>query len=80
MIRETTRYRIVRAIAHNPHIPADREKRAKKIDGYIQDEIDRESNPEAHARTVHDMHEQINNLILENAELKRRKRPLITIG
>lgn len=74
---QTIKRWITRAIATCKRIPAERDKRAEKIAGYVETEQQREKNPEQTARTIRDLQEQVQRLQEENQRLKERK-PLIT--
>lgn len=74
---EIIKWWITRAITTSPWIPAERNKRAEKIAGYVETEQQREKNPEQLARTIKDLQEQVQRLQEENQRLKERK-PLIT--
>ena len=68
---ETVKFRITRAIATCKHIPLDRDKRASKVAGYVEDEQRREKHPEQVAKTTKDLQEQVQRLHAEVTE--RRK-------
>lgn len=67
---EIVKRRVTRAIATCKHIPMDREKRAHKVAGYIETEMQREKNPEQTATTIRDLQEQVQHLQEEVAEWK----------
>ena len=69
---------ITRAIATCKRIPAERDKRARKIAGYVETEQQREKNPEQTAKTIRDLQEQVQRLQEENSMLKQKAKPLIT--
>lgn len=68
---ETVKFRITRAIATCKHIPLDRDKRAGKVAGYVEDEIQRQKHPEQVARTIKDLQEQVQSLLAEVHEQRR---------
>jgi predicted RNase H-like nuclease (RuvC/YqgF family) len=67
---KTVKRRITRSIARCPWIPAEREKRAKKVAGYVETEMQREKHPEQTATTIRDLQEQVQHLQEEVAEWK----------
>lgn len=67
---KTVKRRIVRSISRCPRIPAEREKRAKKVAGYVETEMQREKHPEQTATTIRDLQEQVQHLQEEVAEWK----------
>ena len=67
---KTVKRRIVRSISRCPWIPAEREKRAKKVAGYVETEMQREKHPEQTATTIRDLQEQVQHLQEEVAEWK----------
>ena len=74
---QTVKRWITRAIATCKWIPAERDKRAAKIAGYVETVQQRDKNQEETARTIRDLQEQVQRLQEENQRLKERK-PLIT--
>lgn len=69
---ERIKWRITRSIARCPWIPAERDKRAKKVAGYIETEQEREKHPEQTARTIRDLQEQVQHLQAEVLQRKKR--------
>ena len=69
---EIVKRRVVRAISTCKHIPMDREKRAHKVAGYMETEMEREKNPEHIAQTIQDLQEQVQNLHKELSQWKHR--------
>lgn len=67
---KTVKRRIVRSISKCPRIPAEREKRAKKVAGYVETEMQREKHPEQTATTIKDLQEQVQHLQEEVAKWK----------
>ena len=67
---KTVKRRIVRSISRCPWIPAERDKRAKKVAGYVETEMQREKHPEQTATTIKDLQEQVQHLQEEVAEWK----------
>lgn len=67
---KTVKWRITRSIARCPWIPAERAKRAKKVAGYVETEMQREKHPEQTATTIRDLQEQVQHLQEEVAEWK----------
>ena len=67
---KTVKWRITRSIARCPWIPAERAKRAKKVAGYVETEMQREKHPEQTATTIRDLQEQVQHL---QEEVKKRK-------
>ena len=67
---KTIKRRIVRSISKCPRIPAEREKRAKKVAGYVETEMQREKHPEQTATTIRDLQEQVQYLQEEVAKWK----------
>ena len=63
---------VTRAIATCKHIPLDRDKRAHKVDGYMQTEMEREKNPDQVAQTIQDLQEQVQHLHEELEEEKKK--------
>lgn len=68
---EVVKFRITRAIATCKHIPLDREKRASKVAGYVDDEIQRKKHPEQVARTIRDLQEEVQHLRTEVTEYRK---------
>lgn len=69
---ETVKFRVTRAIATCKHIPLDRDKRAHKVAGYMETEMQREKNPDQVAETIQDLQEQVQDLQKEVAQQKHR--------
>jgi uncharacterized protein YceH (UPF0502 family) len=69
---KTVKRRIVRSISRCPRIPAEREKRAKKVAGYVETEMQREKHPEQTATTIRDLQEQVQHLQEEVSQRKHR--------
>lgn len=69
---ETVKFRVTRAISTCKHIPMDREKRAHKVAGYMETEMQREKNPDQVAETIQDLQEQVQDLQMEVAQQKHR--------
>lgn len=69
---EIVKRRVTRAIATCKHIPMDREKRAHKVAGYMETEMQREKNPDRVAETIQDLQEQVQDLQKEVAQHKHR--------
>ena len=69
---ETVKRRVTRAIATCKHIPLDRDKRAHKVAGYLETEMQREKNPEGTAETIQDLQEQVQHLQREVAQQRKR--------
>ena len=69
---ETVKFRVTRAIATCKHIPMDREKRAHKVAGYMETEMQREKNPDQVAETIQDLQEQVQDLQKEIVQQKHR--------
>lgn len=69
---EIIKYRVTRAISTCKHIPMDREKRAHKVAGYMETEMQREKNPDQVAETIQDLQEQVQDLHREIAQQKHR--------
>ena len=67
---EIVKRRVTRSIATCKHIPMDREKRAHKVAGYMETEMQREKNPDQVAETIKDLQEQVQHLQEEVAEWK----------
>lgn len=65
---EIVKRRVVRAISTCKHIPLDRNKRAHKVAGYMETEMQREKNPEQVADTIQDLQEQVQHLQEEVAQ------------
>lgn len=63
---------VTRAIAKCPRIPADRDKRAHKVAGYMRTEMEREKNPDRVAQTIQDLQEQVQDTQRELAQRKQR--------
>ena len=59
---EIVKRRVTRAISTCKHIPLDRDKRAHKVAGYIETEMQREKNPDRVAETIQDLQEQVQDL------------------
>lgn len=69
---EIVKRRVTRAISTCKHIPMDREKRAHKVAGYMETEMQREKNPDRVAETIQDLQEQVQDLQKEVAQQKHR--------
>ena len=69
---EIVKRRVTRAIATCKHIPMDRDKRAHKVAGYMETEMQREKHPEQVAETIQDLQEQVQDLQKEVAQQKQR--------
>jgi len=69
---EVVKFRVIRSISACKHIPLDRDKRASKIAGYMDYEIQREKNPDQQARTIRDLQEEVLELRREVAERKHK--------
>lgn len=69
---EIVKRRVTRAISTCKHIPMDREKRAHKVAGYMETEMQREKNPDQVAETIQDLQEQVQDLQREVAQQKHR--------
>ena len=69
---EIVKRRVTRAISTCKHIPMDREKRAHKVAGYMETEMQREKNPDQVAETIQDLQEQVQDLHREIAQQKHR--------
>jgi len=69
---EIVKRRVTRAIATCKHIPLDREKRAHKVAGYMETEMQREKNPDQVAETIQDLQEQVQHLQREVVQQKHR--------
>lgn len=69
---EVIKFRVTRSISTCKHIPLDRDKRASKVAGYIDDEIQREKNPDKLARTIRDLQQEVLELRREVAEQKHK--------
>lgn len=69
---EIVKRRVTRAIATCKHIPMDRDKRAHKVAGYMETEMQREKNPDQVAETIQDLQEQVQHLQEEVAQQKHR--------
>lgn len=69
---EIVKRRVTRAISTCKHIPMDREKRAHKVAGYMETEMQREKHPEQTATTIQDLQEQVQDLQREIAQQKHR--------
>ena len=69
---EIVKRRVVRAISTCKHIPLDRNKRAHKVAGYMETEMQREKNPDQVAETIQDLQEQVQHLQEEVAQQKHR--------
>jgi len=67
---EIVKRRVTRAISTCKHIPLDRDKRAHKVAGYMETEMQREKNPDQVAETIQDLQEQVQHLQEEVAEWK----------
>lgn len=61
---------VTRAISTCKHIPLDRDKRAHKVAGYMETEMQREKNPDQVAETIQDLQEQVQRLHREVAQQK----------
>ncbi len=69
---EIVKRRVTRAISTCKHIPLDRNKRAHKVAGYMETEMQREKNPDRVAETIQDLQEQVQHLQKEVAQQKHR--------
>ena len=69
---EIVKRRVTRAISTCKHIPLDRDKRAHKVAGYMETEMQREKNPDRVAETIQDLQEQVQDLQKEVAQQKPR--------
>jgi uncharacterized FlaG/YvyC family protein len=69
---EIVKRRVTRSIATCKHIPLDRNKRAHKVAGYMETEMQREKHPEQTATTIQDLQEQVQHLQKEVAQQKHR--------
>lgn len=69
---EIVKRRVTRAISTCKHIPMDREKRAHKVAGYMETEMQREKHPEQTATTIQDLQERVQHLQREVAQQKHR--------
>lgn len=69
---EIVKRRVTRSIATCKHIPLDRDKRAHKVAGYMETEMQREKNPDQVAETIQDLQEQVQHLQKEVAQQKHR--------
>ena len=69
---EIVKRRVTRAISTCKHIPMDRDKRAHKVAGYMETEMQREKNPDRVAETIQDLQEQVQHLQREVAQQKHR--------
>lgn len=69
---EVVKFRVTRAISTCKHIPLDRNKRAHKVAGYMETEMQREKNPDRVAETIQDLQEQVQHLQKEVAQQKKR--------
>lgn len=69
---EVVKFRVIRSISACKHIPLDRDKRASKVAGYMDDEIQREKHPDQLARTIRDLQEEVLELRREVAERKHK--------
>ena len=69
---EIVKRRVTRAISTCKHIPLDRNKRAHKVAGYMETEMQREKNPDQVAETIQDLQEQVQHLQEEVAQQKHR--------
>lgn len=69
---EIVKRRVTRAISTCKHIPLDRDKRAHKVAGYMETEMQREKNPDRVAETIQDLQEQVQHLQKEVAQQKHR--------
>ena len=67
---EVVKFRVTRAISTCKHIPLDRDKRASKVAGYMDDEIQREKHPDQLPSTIRDLQEQVQHL---QEEVQKRK-------
>lgn len=67
---EIVKRRVTRSISTCKHIPMDREKRAHKVAGYMDTEMQREKHPEQTATTIQDLQEQVQDLQKEVVQQK----------
>ena len=69
---EIVKRRVTRSIATCKHIPLDRDKRAHKVAGYMETEMQREKNPDQVAETIQDLQEQVQHLQKEVTQQRHR--------
>ena len=74
---ETVKFRVTRAIATCKHIPLDRDKRAHKVAGYMDTELEREKNPDQVAQSMQDLQDEIQHLHEELAHARTEPNKLI---
>ena len=68
---ETVKFRVTRSIATCKHIPMDRDKRARKVAGYMDTEFAREKNPKQVAQTMQDLEDELQSLHEELAQQRK---------